>query len=280
MKAFPSLALLLLVFTSCATGAWAAGSVDPSGAALREDLHFTESAPYSSVKEIQRRFGVSDSAPEYDVAHEKFQAVIPRTYSTNASWGLLVWISAGDDMGIPSNLEPALAGHHMLLVAACVSGNNRDVIDRWRLALDAAFGMCHRYRIDYRRLYVGGFSGGGRVASSLAVAYGDVFTGLLSVCGVDFYQHLPATAGGYYLASYKPDPGVLQLAKARLRLVLLTGDKDMNRDNVQSTTNNGFKRNGFKNVYYLEIAGMSHALPWPDSWSKALDLLTGSKVAN
>jgi len=241
-------------------------------ASPRTDVQFSQSAPYVSLPGLRKHLGYPGPLPAYHVSNEVFQVIVPTSYSTNQTWGLLVWVSAADEPRVPRDWDAELSVHRLLVVSAHHGGNERDTVDRFRLALDATCNICRRYTIDPKRIYVGGFSGGARIASMLGVAYADLFCGTLCVCGVDFYQPIPAAGGGYYLANYMPDPGVLLLAKKR-RYVLLTGQNDINRDNTRSTSDNGFKRAGFKNVLYLEVPGMSHALPARPTLKTALDYL-------
>ena len=107
----------------------------------------------------------------------------------------------------------------------------------------------------------------------LGVAYADVFTGTLCCCGVNFYKDIVAAAGQYYPATFTPDPGALLLAKRNGRFVLLTGEHDENRDNTQRVSVSGFKREGFRNVLFVEVPAMNHSMPPAANFGAALDFL-------
>jgi predicted esterase len=264
-----SLAVLLL---------WSASLQDPAACSASpelRDVQFTQTAPYSGETNLTRHFGYTVPWPSYVITNESFQIVIPESYSTNGSWGLLVWISPSDDPAIPEDWQAELVKHQLLFVSAHGSGNQRHPADRFRLALDATCNMCGRHAVNRRRIYIGGFSGGSRIASMLGVAYADVFTGALCVSGVNFYKDLIATGGQYYPATFTPDPGILLQGKRSGRFVLLTGEHDQNRENTQRVSASGFKREGFRNVLYLEVPGMSHAMPTAAVLSTALDYLAG-----
>jgi dienelactone hydrolase len=241
----------------------------------RQEVQFTQTAPYSDGTNITRHFGYTVDLPAYAITNESFQIVIPRTYSTNGSWGLLVWISPSDDPDISLDWQEELKSQELLFVSARRSGNQRHPLDRFRLALDATCNVCRRYKVDRKRIYVGGFSGGGRMASMLGVAYADLFTGTLCVCGVNFYKEVGVAGGKYYPATFVPDPGVLLLGKRSGRFVLLTGENDQNRENTKSLSMSGFKREGFRNVLYLEVPGMGHAMPDVKVLRQSLDYLAG-----
>ena len=238
-----------------------------------EDRQFTDLAPYASATEITRHFGYAVPLPDYDLKVEKFRLVLPKGYSTNATWGLLVWISPENEAHVPKDLSAELASHRLLLVSAYKSGNDRHPLDRFRLALDATCNMCRKYPIDRKRIFIGGFSGGARIASMLGVAYGDVFTGTLCVCGVNFYRALRGPQGEEYPATYSPDPGAWARAKQVGRFVLITGETDPNRRSTKLLADSRFKRDGFKNVRYEEVPGMGHATPEAGVFRRALDYL-------
>ena len=168
-------------------------------AAGSKDVRFTQSAPYGAESELMRHLGYTLAVPQYDLQREKFRIIVPplEPLSTNSTLGLLVWISPGEDPRIPPAWEAELAKHRLLFVSAYNAGNERHAIQRCRLALDATCNVCRRFKVDPRRIYVGGFSGGGRIASILGVAYADVFAGTLSICGVDFYRNVAGTGGGF-----------------------------------------------------------------------------------
>jgi len=264
-----------LVFLSAGLAACGANSTDGlSQTNVSTDIQFTLSAPYSARAEIVRRFRVSP--PEYDLAREKFRVLIPVAYSTNELWGLFVWVSPGDSPSIPADWKPVLAKRRLLSIGAYNSGNSRNTADRIRLALDAAYNVQQRFHIDPRRVYVSGFSGGGRIASILGVAYADVFSGAIPVCGVDFFASVPAGDGKYFPASYSsPESKILTVARKNSRFVLITGENDMNRTNTRAIHEYGFKRYGLSRVHYLEVPQMGHAVPSATALETAIDFLDG-----
>jgi predicted esterase len=242
-----------------------------------QEVRFGDSAPYSDATNITRHLGYTVELPAYALTNESFRVLVPGATPTNGSWGLLVWISPNDGSGIPADWQSELSNHGVLFVSALHSGNSRHPLDRFRLALDATCNMCRRYNVDRRRIYVGGFSGGARMASMLGVGYGDIFTGTLCVCGVNFYTSLPISGGKFYPGTYVPDPGVLLRAKRNDRFVLLTGENDENRENTKSANTTGFKREGFRHVLYLEVPGMGHAMPEGKVLAQALEYLASEK---
>jgi len=250
----------------------------PGSPARDQTQQFTNSAPYSSAAEITRHFGYKLPLPDYNVASERFRVILPKHehQDTNEAWGVLVWISPEDNARVNEDLAAQLAAHRLLLVSPFKSGNDRHPLDRFRLALDAVCNMCRQYPVDPKRIYVGGFSGGSRIASMLGVAYGDIFTGTLCICGVNSYLEVRVPGGEEYPATFTPDPGALARAKQVGRFALVTGETDPNRAGTKVLAQSGFKQQGFKHLLYLEVPGMGHAIPGTASLQQALDFLEPS----
>ena len=276
MNAKISIAECLMVCCLVTATCWAE-EAPKSSAPAGEDRQFTDSAPYTSAAEITSHFGYSVPLPDYDLKLEKFRLYVPEAYATNAPWGLLVWISPENEGRVPKSLTTELTSYRLLLVSAYRSGNDRHPLDRFRLALDATCNMCRKYQIDRKRIYVGGFSGGARLASMLGVAYGDIFTGTLCICGANFYRALRSPEGEEYPATYAPNSGAWARAKQAGHFVLLTGETDPNRRNTKCLAESGFKTDGFRNVLYLEVPGMGHAVPGAEVLRRSLDFLEGAK---
>src|SRR5579862_8688259 len=193
------------------------------------DVTFEKSSPKSEIDVMKSRFHFKVEIGPYNVAQEKFRILVPKPYTHEEKWGLFVYVNPGDDAGIPDGYEPILEKHKLIAVAAYKTGNERNVVDRFRLALDAQWNMTRRFNIDPGRVYVSGFSGGGRIASILSVAYADLFPGGIPFCGANFYMNIPSGEGSkVWPAMYLPAADTLRIAKSTARYVLVTGEKDMN----------------------------------------------------
>lgn len=213
-----------------------------------------------------------------DLAKEKFQIIVPATYKHTERWGVFIWISPGDTPAIPADWEPVLAARKLLFAGAFKSGNPRSIFDRIRLAVAANTGLRERFNVDGRRVYISGFSGGGRVASMMGVAYADMFSGSMPFMGVNFYEDIPTGDGKTsYRANFIPDRDVLAIARKACRYALVTGEKDFNRPGTKAVFEEGYKKEGFASVVYLEAPGVGHNLP-PAAWlERGFDFLDEGK---
>ena len=160
--------IVLGTVTQSSIPVWAADT--NSVPASTNIVQFTQSAPYSTDEEIGRRFGYAVMPPGYDVSGERFRVEVPPTLRTNNPSGLLVWLSPGDEGSFPPVWQDELARHEFILVLPLNCGDDRNPGDRLRLALDATCNACRKYRIDRKRIYIGGYGSGARLASMLGIA--------------------------------------------------------------------------------------------------------------
>jgi dienelactone hydrolase len=238
------------------------------------DLTFEKSSPKSEIDFMKSRFHFKVEVTPYNIAQEKFRILVPKPYTHEEKWGLFVYVNPGDGAGLPEGYEPIFEKHKLIAVAAYKTGNERNVVDRFRLALDAQWNIVRRFNIDPARVYVSGFSGGGRIASVLAVAYPDLFPGGIPFCGTNFYTNIPSgEANKVWPTMYTPAGDMLRIAKSTSRYVLVTGEKDMNLKNTQAVYDLGFKKEGFKHAMVLEVPGMGHSPPPAEWFDKGLDFL-------
>lgn len=272
-----SMGLAWAIATALAAGAPVQDGKYPPFEAGRSDVTFGPSAPHGNARELKSRFRFKEKAPAYDVKNEKFRIWIPASYKHADPWGLFIYISAGNGPSIPGSYLPLFEKRKILAVSAHRSGNSRNIIDRFRLAIDADFNMRKRFNIDPKRVYLSGFSGGARTASMLAVAYSEVFSGAIPLCGVNFYKNIPGESGRYWPLGYLPTKQAIRTAKAGGRYVLMTGENDANRENTEAVYKYGFRRHNYKHALYLEVPGMKHAPPPADWMDKGLEFLDSPK---
>lgn len=251
--------------------------------ARTETLRFDERHPESEISAQQKRTGWTartlsrdPQRGRYEIAAQSFVVRLPAGYDENTPHGLLVWISPGPSGAAPGAWGAVADRERLIVIGADNSGNNRLIWYRIGLALDALHNARKRYAIDPERIYVSGFSGGGRTASRVAVRYADHFRGGLYCGGVDFYRATPVPdqRGKTYRANYYPPKGaVLSAARKRSRHVLLAGAKDFNAPQTRSRYTHGFKKAGFKHAHLVTPEGLAHQPPDGPTFAKALALL-------
>ncbi|HET6440151.1 MAG TPA: PHB depolymerase family esterase, partial [Anaeromyxobacter sp.] len=167
--------------------------------------------------------------------------------------------------------EP-LHRHGMIFVAASRSGNEVPILDRrLPLALLAYENVRRLYPLDPERIYLAGFSGGSRAALVTALAYPDVFRGVVLEAGSDPIGgergiHLP--------------PADLFRRFEESRLVYVTGEQD--RVNLHDDL---VSRDSMRQWCVLEVAvlrprQLGHELMGPAWLDHALEALEGPTAAD
>ena len=231
----PILAFALAAL-ACPPAALAADSVSSEPATgLQNDVIFTQTTPLSRNAELERRLlsplkaaqlerETPVSAQPLALSNERFVVYVPPVRPAGG-YGVLVYIPAGKDTRLPPGWAPVLDQLGVIFVSAATSGNDENVYGRRiPLALNAATNIMRLYDADPQRVYIGGTSGGSRVAMRAALAYPDLFHGAMLNAGSDEIDN-----------DYIPLPprDLLYQFQASTRLVYLTGDEDnvnLNKD--------------------------------------------------
>ena len=243
---------------------------------LLHDVTFDQYSSLSSVGEmhrrllsplVARRLGAAPSAQHaqpVDLAEERFALYVPKNAPPNG-YGVLVFVPPWEQAVVPAQWIDALDRHGLIFVSAARSGNGADVMERREpLALLAASNVLHRYPVDVSRVYVGGFSGGSRVAERLALAYPDLFHGALLNAGSD-----PIGTPDVPLPTSK----LLERFQASSRLVYLTGRNDTDHLEMDRRSRKAMSEWCVFDVTPLVVPWSGHETPNAAAFSRGLNAL-------
>jgi len=192
--------LLLLSWVIISTTP-AIGDTDAEFTGLHSDVAFSDYSSLSRSAELQHRLlsplnaaqvskrlahsAVALRDQPIDLAQERFTVYVP-PHAQAQGFGLLVFVPPWENAMLPRGWAEVLDRHGVIFVSAANSGNAANVLDRREpLALLAAHNIMRRFRVDPERIYIGGFSGGSRVALRLALGFPDVFRGAFLNAGSD-----------------------------------------------------------------------------------------------
>jgi len=251
-----------------------------SGIGLQPDVGFESYSPLSRTSELMQRIlsplmlasaqdqlarsGQNVSEQSIDLARERFAIYVPPTHPTDG-YALLAFIPPWEDAKIPPQWIGVLNKHAMIFVTAANSGNDAKVIDRREpLALLAAYNIMRKYSIDASRVYVGGFSGGSRVALRLALAYPDLFRGALLEAGSD-------PIGDAQLPIPKAD--LFGQFRERSRIVYFTGRNDPEHLEQDARSLRSLREWCVTNIDTVSMPWSGHETADAASFSRALDAL-------
>ncbi|MHC4116995.1 MAG: prolyl oligopeptidase family serine peptidase [Planctomycetota bacterium] len=244
------------------------------------DAVFAERCPESGLQSIFKRMQHKSRTNrtlgnDYRISEESYRVYVPSDYNTNASYGLLVWISADERGDMPEGWRKLMDKRKLIWVGAHRSGNGHNVPGRrMALALDAVHNAERMYNVDPNRIYVSGISGGGRVASILAIHYPDIFSGGIFIVGVEYWEAIAVTGkpGQAWKPVPRPQAKYLAMAKERGRYVLLTGDNDFNRMQTRDYYEKGYRK-ALRHTLYIQVPGMGHEMPPAEWYEKAIVFL-------
>ena len=154
-----------------------------------------------------------------DLANERYSIYVPSSpNSSTGTYSLLVFVPPWTRAEVPRAWIPVLNRYHTILVTAANSGNDAPTIDRREpLTLLAAHNVMVQYPVNSQQVYIGGFSGGARIALRLALGYPDVFHGALLNAGSDSIGTADVPL---------PPAALFRSFQESIRLVYLTGERD------------------------------------------------------
>lgn len=257
----------------------------PTAVFASEVVVFRDFAPYASNAEIARRMlspqqvqqletdlarsGGSLAGQPLDPKDESYLVYLPKQMPANG-YALLVFVPPWKITKIPEGWGDVFERDGVLFVEAFKSGNSTNVLfRRVPLALDAAYNAEKQYKIDPDKVFVGGFSGGSRVALRLNLAYPDVFRGAFLDAGSD-----PIGTEGAPLP-----PRDFFLRARSNRFVYVAGENDTTARSLEAASRSSLKAWCIGDVHSITtISG--HDVADPGSLSKALDLLLAPKTEN
>lgn len=247
----------------------------------RQELVFELRHPEAGLDDVVRRLGYPKelrvSQVPIDLAAESYDVFVPPSYASRVdgeTWGLFVWIAPMERGGFRQQaIEELLAERRLIWVGANGAGNPRSYWQRVALALHAVENASALWDIDPDRVFVGGYSGGGRVSSMAAWLWPEVFRGAVFWMGVDHFEPVavPYAPGKLFPAAFpKPNRAKRRLVSERSRFAFVTGDRDFNRSSTRAVFR-AVEELGFEGHTYLQIPDADHYFGVRADWlEKAL----------
>ncbi len=197
-------------------------------------------------------------------AGERYDLFVP-PLPAGGRYGLLVFVSPADRFALPPGWAAVLSREGLVLVSARGSGNDQDMLERRvPLALNGYGYAIRHLPVDPDRVYIAGFSGGGRTAQLVGVAYPDVFRGILGFSGSDPFGET---------AVAPPPRDLMRLLQARTRVVQSTGTADEVNIAIDGRTRRSMALLCMGNVAHVDEPRLGHGLPPGRGLSRALALL-------
>ncbi len=159
--------------------------------------------------------------------------------------GVFVYISPTPDCRPPPGWAQVLEARNLVWICPLNAGNNAPPPRRILAALTAAAALSEKRELDPDRTYLGGLSGGARIASRAIGRAPDEFEGAMYFVGASSWE------------TSDPD----QIAKIiDRRFVFFTGHADFTRELVLRVAAE-YKAAGAQQMQLLDLPGVGHELP-------------------
>jgi predicted esterase len=218
----------------------------------------------AGIKRDLARTGKTLGETSVDLTAEKFLVYVPPT-KPPGGYRLMVFVPPWQKAQLPQGWGPVLDRFGMIFVTPARSGNDEDIISRREpLALIAAQNVMAQYPIDPAQVFVGGMSGGSRLALRLALAYPDLFHGAFLNSGSDvigtIYEPLPAGP-------------LFRQFQSGTRLLYVTGDQDAANVESETRSKRSMQDRCVSDVASIKMSFTGHEVASPAVLGRALEAL-------
>ena len=200
---------------------------------------------------------------DYDSTKQTYELFVPEQYSPDKSWPVVLFVSPGNRGTGFSRWQQVCRREQIIFASPHAAGNNTPMPRRIRIVMDVLDDLRRRYNVDPDRTYIGGFSGGGRVACSIAFALPEYFGGVLPVC-----------AGG----ELRQESALRRRVIDRLSVAQLTGEADFNRGECERLHQTELSGVGVRCRTWV-APKTGHTIPNADTFAEAFEWLEAGLLA-
>lgn len=216
---------------------------------------------------VSSRFGRRNPPPltaplTRDLAHETFRFRRPVGHRPDRPAGLLVWISPENEADLPDAIFEAADKAGLICITPTGIGDDRPSLDRFQLVLDAVAIASASWWVDPDRVFIAGFSGGARAASTLLACFPDVFTGAVCAAGLDSHHRVSVGDGRSWPKAHDIPTGELGRMLRHRRVAVITGPRDQDFNEIRGRVRL-LQRDGLP-FRVFDFADQTHAMPKPD----------------
>jgi len=183
--------------------------------------------------------------PEYDSTQQTYELFVPSNYDPARSWPVVLFISPSKQSAGFAQWKAVCEQEGILFASPHGAGNDCDTRRRVRIVLDVLDDVRQRYNVDPDRTYIGGFSGGGRIACAIAFSLPEYFGGAIPVCAA---------------GDLREESWLRQRVTDRVSVAHLTGATDFNRGEVERFRGPMLADVGVRSKVWV-VPGLGHGIP-------------------
>lgn len=226
----------------------------PAHALPQTDLHTVE----VPLKDLVKPEDMEAMSKFYKKNHTMSWSIfVPKKYDPENPPGVLVYISPTVSGRPPASWLPVLERENMIYISTNKAGNF--VAARQRIS-NVVFALAYvqsHYKTDEKTTILSGFSGGGRMTSTIIEIMPNLFTGAIFI-------------GGAY--DWKGSKTKMEDTLRDRSYVFITGKKDHARYETRRTYRT-FRDLGVANVKIIDLPDLSHELPEARELSDTLEFI-------
>ncbi|WP_157368614.1 alpha/beta hydrolase [Zavarzinella formosa] len=186
-----------------------------------------------------------DFLPDYDSTRQSFDLFMPPKRDPKKLLPVVLFISPGKEPAGWKQFETACKELGFVFIGVREAGNDCPMKKRVRIVLDVLDEVRRTLPTDPDRTYVAGFSGGGRIACSIAFALPEHFGGVLSFCAAE---------------EFRQESWLRQRCIDRLSVAFVTGTEDFNRGEVERWRGPQLKMVGARSRVWVQDK-LGHGIP-------------------
>lgn len=182
---------------------------------------------------------------DYDPKKQSYDLFLPERKDPKKPIPAIIWVSASDNATGWNVLEKLCKEKGIAYIGVREAGNGVPPPKRVRIVLDCFDDLRRQVPLDPDRTYIGGFSGGARMACAVGFALPEYFGGVIPVC-----------AGG----TMRDEPWLRHRIIDRVSAALVTGADDFNRGEVERWKGTMWKDMGVRTKVWVE-PDYGHSMP-------------------
>jgi len=189
----------------------------------------------------------------------EWRMYVPHDYDAATPPGVLVFISSIDWGGIPAEWKPVMDAHNLIWISPSLAGGSAPVQERIIKSIIAPRAAAIDYAVDSERVYIAGFSDGGKIANLVQAADPVTFKGGIYICGALFWGD--------------KTPARLDLMRSN-RHVFVRGCFDPKEREVKGVCDE-YREAGFEDTRLITVQTRRQRLPQPRYVDQAIRYLDG-----